>query len=444
MADRVRRTLHILFSFDNLAITIATVGVVALLYVIPQNVDFLNPVSQALGDFDITDMAFSKFRNEEEVDVDTNIVLVNIGMADRAEIAQIIQNLNWYEPAVIGVDAFFRQPKDPIGDSALAEAFAQTKELVLVSKVAYTEEAKEEDVERWAMSEADADRLFDTLEMSHPNFSWYADHGFANLIIDQEVSFMTCREIAMLEEWTGGVESSFPVVVTQHYDREAAQRALDRGVGEQTLNYHGNVSSFYHVDVWQALDPEFDLSFVEGKIVLLGFMGPNLETKSLEDAFFTPLNESYVGRSFPDMYGVVIHANAISMILRGNYIETMDDDMAIIIGFLVLIANVMMFTYMYEHYEDWYDMFAIGVQLAESLGILFLIVWVFDMYDYKLALTPALLSVFLVGTVHDLYQDSLKKVILGARERMKRRRKTATSDTSQRTDTGIVDREESA
>ncbi len=422
--------LRTLFSFDNLAITIATIAAVGLLYVVPQNFDFLNPVSQALGDLDITDMVFSQFRNEDDTPVDTNIVIVNIGMADRSEIAVMLQNLARHQPAAVGIDAFFRAPKDSASDAELAEAMAQIDHLVLVSKVAFKKESNEEDVERWAMSEAAEGEVFDTLETSHAMFTQHADHGYANLVLDQEASFMTCREVTFVEPWGTATEYSFPVALAKSVDPAAAQRAIARGEGEQTVNYHGNYRSFYHVDVWQALDPDFDLSFVRGKIVLLGFMGPDLETRSLEDAFFTPLNENYVGRSFPDMYGVVIHANVISMILRGNYIESMDQTTSILIGLLVLVVNVMMFTWMYEHHEKWYDMFAVAVQLAESLGILFLIITVFDSSDYKLALTPALLSVFLVGTVHDLYQDSLKKIIVGGLRRVKRGRKSATSDSA--------------
>jgi len=436
MESRIWRTLKVLFSFDNLAITIATIGAIAAFYFLPQNFDFLDPVKEALGDLDITDMVFSQFRNDEDIPVDTNVVLVNIGMSDRAGIAQILNNVNWYEPAVVGIDAFFRAPKDSAGDAALQEALAKTPNLVLLSKVAYAEESKEEDVERWEMSHVDPDRLYDTLELSHPMFARQGAHGFANLVLDNEASFMTCREVSFIEPWTGGTEYSFPVEIVRRFDPAAADRALERGVGEQVINFHGNIGTYYNLDEWQASDPELDLSFLKGKIVLLGYMGPDFETKSLEDNFFTPLNHNYVGRSFPDMYGVVIHANTISMILRGNYIETMSTEASIWIGLLVLVINVMIFTYMFEHHENWYDVFAVSLQLLESLGMAILIVYVFDNYDYKLALTPAIVSVFVVGTIHDLYQDSIKKLILTAWERAKRRRKTATSDVPPRTDGG--------
>ena len=428
---RLRHLGRALFSFDNLMISLATIGVILLLRYIPQNVDFLDPIGAAIGDVDLTDMVFSQFRDEEKYGVDTNIVIVNLGLADRYEVAEILDNINRAEPLVVGIDVFFRHPKDAEDDARLAAAMKRTKNLVLVSKVAWKVESLEEDVDRDEMSFVNPEIEFDTLERSDPMFLENASTGFANLNIDQDASYMTCREISFLETWSGNREPSFALRIAEIYDSEAASVAAARGVGEETINFRGNLKSFFHLDVDQALDPEMDLSFIKGKIVLMGFLGADLGTESLEDRYFTPLNERYVGRSVPDCFGVVIHANVIAMMLRGEYIESMSSDAAIWIGLLVLVLNVMMFTYMYHNYDDWYDVFAISTQLIESIIIMFLIVIVFDKMAYKLDLTPALMTVFVVGVVHDLYQDSLKKLAVTAFQRMKHRRNRASStDTS--------------
>jgi len=371
---------------------------------------------------------FSQFRDEAKTTVDTNIVLVNIGLADRTEIAQIINNLNRYEPAAIGVDAFFRHPKEPEGDSILQEAFRNTKNLILVSKVAFKEESREGQVEVGTQSSEEfANKDFDTLERSNPMFLEGAITGYANLIIDQEASFMTCREVSFHEMCAGKNEKSFAVQLAGFISPEKAKSALNRPHGAETINYRGNVEKFYKIDIEQALDPVQDLSFIKGKVVLCGFMGPRLGVNSLDDNFFTPLNKHYVGRSYPDMYGIVIHANVVSMIVHETFINRMPFWSSLAAGFGLLIFNVLLFTFMYTRYEAWYDVFAVTVQLSESLIILFLIVSVFANYNYKLALTPALFGVFLVGTVHDLYQDSVKKIILSAIERMRKRRSIASS-----------------
>lgn len=419
--SRSRRPLwRIVVRFDTVMVMIATIVVIWLAYIIPQNFDFLNPVGKAIGDVDVTDMVFSQFRSDQAGIVDTSIVLINIGTSSREEIAAILRRVNAYEPAAVGLDVFFRSYKDSAADAGLADAIRSTKNLVMVSKVDY----KESKGNGSPLSES---RAFDTLETSMPMFMTGARTGFANLVIDQEQAFMTCRQISLQDSCAGKIEPSFALALASIVSSDAAQYARNRGNEEETINYHGNYSSFYHVENDQVLDPEFPLEFIQGKIVLIGFMGATFDDLTLEDKFFTPMNEHYVGRAFPDMFGVVVHANVISMILRKDYINTMSFPVSILIGACILIFNVSLFTWMYERYESWYDVFVVIIQLAQSIGILFLIVFVFDRFLYKLALTPALMGVFLVGTVHDLYQDSLKKIILTLIQRWKLRGKSASS-----------------
>lgn len=412
--------------FDNVMIVISTIVVVGLLFYIPKNFDFLSPVGKALSDVDLTDVVFSQFRDDQRREVDTSIVIVNIGQASRAEIAQILENINRHEPAAVGIDAFFRQPKEAESDSMLQAAMAATKNLVLVTKVAYKADLAEEDLGQFDESVVTDESDFDTLESSHPMFLQHATTGFANMIIDQDAAFMTVREVSFAEQCAGKREVSFPIRLAQIVDPQAAERALARGEPKEIISFHGNIESFYHVDIDQALDPSTDLSVVRGKVVLLGYCGPNFQTKSLEDNFFTPLNPQYVGRSYPDMFGVVIHANTLAMIRNNDYIGSMSSTTSIVLGFVILVLNVMLFTFMYTKYEVWYDVIAVAVQLGESLLGVFLILYVFNHYHYKLALTPTLVGVALVGTVHDLYQDSIKKIIV-------RTLKRVTSKSEQRT-----------
>lgn len=413
--------------FDNVMIVLSTIVVVGLLFYIPKNFDFLSPIGKALSDVDLTDVVFSQFRDDQRREVDTNIVIVNIGQANRGEIAQILENINRHEPAAVGIDAFFRQPKEAESDSMLQAALDATQHLVLVSKVAYKADLADADLGQYDESVVTDERAFDTLETSHPMFAQHASTGFANMIIDQDAAFMTVREVSFSESCAGKNEVSFPIRLAQIVDPAAAQRALARGLPKEVINFHGNIESFYHIDVDQALDPATDLSVVRGKVVLLGYCGPNFQTRSLEDNFFTPLNSQYVGRSYPDMFGVVIHANTLAMIRNGDYIGAMSTTTSIVLGLVILVLNVMLFTFLYTKYEVWYDVIAVAVQLGESLLGVFLILYVFNHYNYKLALTPTLVGVALVGTVHDLYQDSIKKIIVRTLARMRKGKRVTSS-----------------
>lgn len=401
------------FSFDTIGIVAATCAAIALLYIVPQNFGFLSPFTQALGDFDLTDMVFTQFRNDDDVAADTSIVVVNIGDCNRSEIAVMIDRIRAQQPRVIGVDAFFRQPKaeDPYGDSLLASVCASTPNLVLVSKVAYR-----------SPDSANTDHPFDTLETSHPMFASKATTGYANLIIDQESAFMTVRTISFVEECAGRTEPSFALRLAELANPAAARIARDRGSGEELINFRGGAEKFYVLDVEDVRDSAIDLGILRGKVVILGYMGDRLGQQSFTDNFFTPLNRAYAGRSYPDMYGVVIHANVVSMILAGRYIASMPLWLSLALGVFVLWINVGLFTYIFAHANNWYDTIALVLQLGQSLLFLYLTIVMYDLASYKLALTPALVAVALVGTVHDLYHDSIKKLVLAAFERARRLR----------------------
>src|SRR5262245_19334587 len=62
-------------------------------------------IGQAMKDFELTDYAFSSLRPDPVVD--TSIVMVNIGVLSRREIAEQIRILNQYKPRVIAFDGFF-------------------------------------------------------------------------------------------------------------------------------------------------------------------------------------------------------------------------------------------------------------------------------------------------------------------------------------------------
>lgn len=399
------------FSLDTWGIVAATCAAIALLYVIPQNFSFLSPFTQALGDFDLTDMVFTQFRDDDAVAADTSIVLVNIGDCDRADIAVMIDRIRSQQPRAIGVDAFFRQPKeeDRAGDSLLADVCSSTKNLVLVSKVAYRNEES-----------YDIDQAFDTLETSHPMFMRGVSTGYANLIIDQDAAFMTVRTVSLTEECDGRQEPSFALRIAEIANPSAAGLARSRGTSEEVINYRGGVEKFYALDVEDVRDSAVDLSILHDKIVLMGYMGDRLGQPSFTDNFFTPLNSAYVGRSYPDMYGVVIHANVVSMILSGRYITTMPLWQSLLLGFVVLWFNVGLFTWIFRHAENWYDTLALGLQLGQSLLFLYLTIVMYDVATYKLVFTPALVAVALVGTVHDLYHDSIKKLVKAMMSRIRR------------------------
>ena len=50
---------------------------------------------------------------------------------------------------------------------------------------------------------------------------------------------------------------------------------------------------------------------------------------------FHPMNPVFSGKSFPDMYGIVIHANILSMILSDQYINMASKNMSYVYAFII-------------------------------------------------------------------------------------------------------------
>ena len=376
--------------------------------------EVLNPVGEALADIEVTDIVFSRIRNELRVDPDKDVVLVNIGRLNREGIAQQIEILNKYQPKAIGIDAFFRTLKDPSGDSLLSEAFSKTDKLVMVSKLNNYNPSTD---------------TFDTLETSHPIFSRHGHSAFANLITsaDEQEQFKICRTFTPIEYTRSGSEHFFALKLAQLCDSSATSNFLRRSNQTEFINYRGNMAlndnstyrgKFFALDWDQVLKEDFTPDLVKDKIVLMGYLGEDFWDKSWEDKFFSPVNVQYAGKTNPDMYGAVIHANILSMILNGDYIDAMSDRAGIIVGIVLCFLNVALFTWIYRKLPHWYDGLTKSIQLLEALLLLIIIVVVFHLFNYKLNLTLGIIAVLLAGDSLEVYFGVIKNLFSKEQRRL--------------------------
>ncbi|MBL7998400.1 MAG: CHASE2 domain-containing protein [Candidatus Kapabacteria bacterium] len=392
----------------DVAISCALVFATAYgLFYVPLNFDFLSPLKQAIGDFDITDIAQSKLRDDDALTVDTSIVLVNIGSLGRGDVAQMIERIAAEQPRVIGVDAFFRNPKEHESDSLLAAAIRNAGNVVLVSKILYN----------------DSLETFTGVEYSNPMFTPSAT-GYANFITDQEHSYRTVREFTLGETVNGSYSPSFPAALARSIAPAAVDSFMVRGNSTEMIRFRGNADKFYLFDHSQILDPESDLSVLNGKIIVMGYMGEEISSEplSLEDVFFTPINERYAGKSFPDMYGVTVHANIISQIIHRRYINIMPFWMTVIASIMLCYLNIVVFDWLAERESKWYDTYTIVTILAQTLGLTYVMVIIFHLYHYKLNITLILAVLALTPTVHEIYHNTIKPLVMEARMRYRIRK----------------------
>jgi len=103
------------------------------------------------------------------------------------------------------------------------------------------------------------------------------------------------------------------------------------------------------------------------------------------------------------MYGVVIHANIVSMILNENYINKMSLPFALFIAFVVGYINCFLIIKIRARWKDFLGTITKLSIFLQSIFYLYLSIVVFHYYNYKPDLTLAVVVVFLGVTAVDIY-----------------------------------------
>ncbi len=365
------------------------------------NVQFLEPFGKALSDFKLTDIVYSKLRPEQPID--TNIVLINTGEFPKKKIAEMILAIAPHRPKVIGIDHFLLlNSQDPESDSLVVQALATAGNVTLVSKLTGWNEAGD----RW-----------DSLVYSPRVFSQYTQSGFANVITQD---FRTVRIVTPVEKVGSAREVSFPVRVAQIYDSAATQHFLNRKNKSEIINYRGNWNYFLAADTDIGTYSPQELEFLRGKIVLFGYLGRYLgDTLSLEDKFFTPMNPQYAGHTDRDMYGLVIHANVISMILNRSFITELPRWVSLLLAVFICYCNMLVFNRIFEKYPTYFELISAVILLVEPIALLVAMISLFLYFSLSIDLTVAVLATFLSANSLEIYLNLFEPLPQKLRARYK-------------------------
>lgn len=382
-------------------------------------------IGAALADFQLTDYAFSQLR--EDPLVDERIILVNIGTLDRGGIAQQILMINNLKPRIIAFDGTFNctaglrdsincpQLLDTLGNLMLAQAISDANVFILGSKLLQTDSLSDYDVE-----------YYDSIEYSDDIFD--AMYGFVSLPTNAtyQEDVKLCRSVFPRWVVNGEEQLAFSTQIAMQYDSVQTKKFLARNKKEELINFRGNMevmqlgidtekndetnaskypTMYFTVDYDQILRGEVLPSLFEDKIVMMGYMGDYLGAPAWEDKFFTPLNKKVAGRANPDMFGLVLHANVVSMILNGDYIDETPTWMEYVIAFAVCVLTVFLFIYIDRTLPSWFDALSFVIQVILLLIISVVIVLAFSWWSLKLDLTVAMGVSALVGPSYDIFKS---------------------------------------
>jgi CHASE2 domain-containing sensor protein len=423
------------FWIDSL---IATFFVFCVLWSLKQVAQFnifsvFDPLGKALGDMEITDITFSQLRLEVPP-VDDNITIVNMGNLSRAEFAQQIRIISSLKPKVIGIDSFFDcagcgtgtvdsfccpLAYDTLSNLLLGNAIADAGNVVMVTKLLQTDSL-------YDANKGDIDK-YDSLERTDWMIRGNAFEGYANLETNAEhqEDLKTCRRFnPSIRMEDGQQELAFSVKISMLFDSVKTKKFLARNKHSEVINYRGNVPDVYHASAkefagrYTYLDWEqsFDTTsyfkeVIKDRIVLFGFMGSTMEDTSWDDKFITPLNKDFAGKTRPDMYGVVVHANIISMILSEDYVNELASWQEYAIAIMVCLLNVALFTWITRKIPLWFDGLSILLQLVQIIVCTVLMMYFMKWFNFKLNLTLTLAALALVGTCFELYNGFLREIL---------------------------------
>lgn len=381
-----------------------------------------DPIGKSVGDVELTDIAFSQLRSEPELD--TSIIIVNIGPLDRGGIGEQIRLLSKFNPKVIGLDIIFScgdglydsincpQFYDTAANNKFARAIRGFRNVVLVKRLAQSDSLLK--------AAGDID-VYDSMEHTDLHLRQRAFEGYANLETEaaHQEDLKSCRRFNPVMDVKGEKHYAFGVMMAMLYDSVKTKKFLERKKYSEIINYRGNIvdwhgaSNFagrYMVLDWeQALDTtSFVPEMLRGKIIILGSLGNDLRDTSWDDKFFTPLNKNYAGKSRPDMYGVVVHANIVSMILNEDYIDELGYWQELLIAASFVFLNLVLFYWINRKVPVLFDTLSIVLQLAQVVLLSFLMIEFFEWFDFKLNLTVTLAGVALVGTCFEIYNSGIK------------------------------------
>ncbi|MFZ4521052.1 MAG: CHASE2 domain-containing protein [Bacteroidales bacterium] len=354
------------YFWDGLAITVLVLVFSVFFLKFPYHIPKFDPLTKALKDFELSDIWFSKVHERDTILTNPYIRIVDVGTLDRGQIGELINKINRFNPKVIGVDIQFTGSKDPHKDSILSEAIQNSKHIVLAGSLKNMEDQ--------------SNSIFPLEGKSM---------GFINLNVSHNTNV---RSFFPVEKINGKDQFAFAALIAKAFDEDAFDHLLDRKVKEEVINYSGNKEHF------SLLTPDkIDSSEVAGNIVLIGFCCSNCKAPVLEDLHFTPLNPEYSGKSFPDMYGVVIHANIIAMILTRQYIDDAPFWLILILALLsvFLYIQIVIPWFVQESKHKWFHIVAKLSQLGLTIAFLFFEFFLLGVARYKLDMGLMILAIAL-------------------------------------------------
>lgn len=281
------------------------------------------------GAFDLYRLAFKEFSfldtfyAERFAPNDTtkndDIVLVNVGHLNRGEIAEVMEKVQNSKPKIIGLDVIFDHQKSDAADKRLWQSLQPEN---VVAAFAFQNRQ---------------------LLKNHPVLGVFRHKlGYANFNFDSYNSVI--RNFQAKKTYEGQAYHSFGLRVAQNFIglKENIEWS-DMDTKSVPINYSGGKERYLTFDAATLLNTE-SLPELKDKIVLIGYLGtPMGSIYDIEDKHFTPLNQEFLGKSIPDTFGIVVHANIIEMLISSKMHRLVPSWLIFLIGLVLTFISLAFF-----------------------------------------------------------------------------------------------------
>ncbi|MFN0033520.1 MAG: CHASE2 domain-containing protein [Saprospiraceae bacterium] len=353
------------------------------------NLHFLNPFNETLRDYEITDIVYSRLRDDNG-SLDNRIVLVNTGDPNRDTLRMMIDRIVGAGAKVVAADVLLKKRMEPHTDSLLQASLRQIENIVIgVQLDGYNEETE-------------------IFEFQANCDTFFCDHvysGFTNFPANET---RTIRLFSPKEMTADGECFAFATRTTMLYDPQAAERFFKRNKEVEEIYFSGNADQFVQFEPSTILDTTIDLrQQLRDKIVLIGYLG--ISEWDDRDRFYTPLNPRYTGRNMLDMYGVVIHANVIQMILDGKYVRELSFWVNLLLTFVFCYFNIHLFYQVFRRVSLPYQFITRFLQLGEIIILFFIVALLFHFYRIKMDVAYWITALLLTFDAVKFYDNAVRK-----------------------------------
>jgi CHASE2 domain-containing sensor protein len=229
--------------------------------------------------------------------IEDSVVLIGVGDYDRGIIADQIAIINTLNPKVISIDVAFPDYKGNKADKKLVSAIVNSKQVVIPSEISSmgTDYYGKETI---MVSLTCAGEYF---------FSGNAVSGFVSVEKEKDKQTIPSKFIQW-QESMGYKYRHFSIETAMLFDSLRTNEFIMTHDRLVDIDFRNGKRKFKTFKVQDVLKHRLTKADIEGKIVMLGFLGPGDQDKHI-----SPLNTS---SNEPDMYGLEYLAHIVAQILE--------------------------------------------------------------------------------------------------------------------------------